>query len=283
LKVLITGSGGQLGKDLVKTFSAAGHHVFPFTKEELDITKREDIYNKLLLTSPDIIINAAAYTNVDKCEEDVEKAYLINGLGPYYLAAEAKKKMASLFHVSTDYVFSGDKTTPYNEQDAPHPNTIYGKSKRLGEELVLLTYKNSSIIRTSWLYGKKGKNFVNTMLNLSKEKNELKVVNDQIGSPTYAKDLSEAIHKLMNRPFGIYHITNSGSCSWYDFAKEILLESGEKITVNPITTAEYAIKTPRPHYSVLSHHELNKVGITMRHWKEALKEYLIEEMNEQND
>lgn len=283
MRVFITGAGGQLGKELEKTFRAAGHQVFPFTREQLDITNRQEIMNQMQLTSPDIVINAAAYTNVDQCEIEAEKAFLVNGLGPYYLAIEAKKINASFFHVSTDYIFSGEKASPYNEHEDSHPKTIYGKSKRLGEELILRTYKNSSIIRTSWLYGQKGKNFVKTILNLSSKKTELKVVNDQIGSPTYAKDLAEAILKLINIPFGIYHVTNSGSCSWYDFAKEIVMVSRKATIVNPITTAEYSFKTPRPNYSVLSHTELNKAGIKMRHWKEALREYLNEELNDHND
>jgi dTDP-4-dehydrorhamnose reductase len=281
--VLITGSGGQLGNELVKVFHSAGHRIFPFTKEQLDITNRQEISKKIKNVLPDIIINAAAYTNVDQCEIDAEKAFLVNGLGPFYLAVESEKIDAAFFHISTDYVFSGDRNSPYSESDAPHPKTIYGKSKRLGEELVLRTYKKSSIIRTSWLYGQKGNNFVKTILNLSSEKNELNVVNDQIGSPTNARDLAEAILKLVNAPFGIYHVTNSGSCSWYEFAKEIVLESGKATRVTPITTAEYSVKTPRPSYSVLSHYELYKAGIKMRHWKEALKEFLIEELNDQHD
>ncbi|MGG3888391.1 dTDP-4-dehydrorhamnose reductase [Metabacillus fastidiosus] len=278
MKVLITGAGGQLGRELVKVFSEAGYCVFPFKKEHLDITNQQDIKLVFKLITPDIVINAAAYTNVDECETEVEKAFHINGLGPYYLAKEARVWKVSFYHISTDYVFCGNKASPYDEYDHAQPKTVYGKSKRLGEELVLKTYENSSIIRTSWLYGSIGEDFVKTMLKLSEEKSELKVVSDQLGSPTYTKDLAKTILKLINKPYKIYHVTNSGSCTWHDFAKEIFLISDRKTIIKPVTTLEYGSKVSRPNYSVLSHQELNKVGIKMRCWKEAIREYLKEEL-----
>ncbi|MED4533617.1 dTDP-4-dehydrorhamnose reductase [Metabacillus fastidiosus] len=283
MKILITGAEGQLGKQLVITFKTAGYEVIPFAKSQLDITNQQQVIEHLQTTFPHIVINAAAFTNVDQCEKEVEKAFLVNGLGPSYLATEASKINASFFQISTDYVFNGDKSSPYKEEDVADAKSVYGKSKRLGEKLSLLMNKRSSIIRTSWLFGQRGENFVKKILDLSEGENELKIVYDQIGSPTYTKDLAQAILKLIDKPFDIYHITNLGSCSKYEFAKEIIIQTQRQNIVTPITTEVLGIKTPRPGYSVLSNEKLYKTGIKMRHWKEALKEYLEEELNISND
>ena len=277
MKIVITGAGGQLGKELVEALSAQKNQVFPYTKEQLDITNREQIKRIFSEIEPNIIINCAAFTSVDVCEDEVEKAYVVNGIGPYYLGMEANLYNARLIHISTDYVFAGDKGLPYKEDDATNPQTTYGKSKLLGEELLLQNCDDLLIIRTSWLYGHEGDNFVNTMVNLSKKLSTLKVVNDQVGSPTYTKDVSAAILSLMSGKFGIYHVTNSGSCSWYEFAREIMKHVNPLVDVIPITSDEYVFKTPRPSYSVLDNGKLSGSGMKLRDWKSSLKNFLEKE------
>lgn len=281
MRIMITGAAGQLGKELTQMLQVTEEHqIFPFNKRELDITNREQVYQICEEVKPNIIINCAAFTNVDLCETEVEKAYLINGLGPYYLGMAANKHSAKLIHISTDYVFSGDQQRPYTEEDTPNPQTIYGKSKLLGEELLLRGCEDFLIIRTSWLYGHQGHNFVRTMINLSKKRNSINVVNDQFGSPSYTYDVSCAILKLMWKGTGIYHITNQGICSWYDFAREIMKQTHSSTEVRAITSKEYVFKTPRPSYSVLDTKKLEVEGICLREWKLALCAYLAKEQND---
>ena len=275
-KVIITGSGGQLGKELVPLLKD-DYLVHPFTKQQLDITNRKQIEETLEQIKPDFLINTAAYTQVDLCETDIDNAYLINGIAPYYLACEAKEKKVKFLHISTDYVFDGKKTEPYKEDDETDPHTIYGKSKLLGEEFTRLAYEESIIIRTSWLYGHDGKNFVNTIKKSAASTKELRVVDDQFGSPTYTKDLAIAIKQLLTKPAGIYHVTNSGMCTWYEFAREIVKHLQSDAVVNPVSTEEYGLATPRPKYSVLSHQKINTNGIHMRNWKKGLLEFLAKE------
>lgn len=276
-KVVITGTGGQLGKELTQLFKEDKYEVFPFTKQQLDITNRVKIQEMLELTEPDFLINAAAFTQVDTCETDIDNAYLINGIAPYYLACEAKAKKVKFIHISTDYVFDGKKTKPYLEDDDTDPKTIYGKSKLLGEEFTQVAYEDSTIIRTSWLYGHEGKNFVNTIKRLARSTKEIRVVNDQVGSPTYTKDLGIAIKQLLSKPPGIYHVTNSGSCSWFELALEIVNYMHSDAVVSPVSSEEYGLATPRPKYSVLSHKKLNSNGVHMRNWKMGLHEFLAKE------
>jgi dTDP-4-dehydrorhamnose reductase len=283
MKIIITGAGGQLGKALVKLFSSCDYKVFSFTKRELDITSKEQIKEVFNKISPDIIINCAAFTKVDLCETDVEKAYLINGLAPFYLGTEANKHQAKLIHISTDYVFSGNQTSPYKETDQPNPQTIYGKSKLLGEELLLKNCNNLLIVRTSWLYGNDANNFVHTMMKLSEKLNSIKVVHDQFGSPTYTRDVALAIQSLMKDKTGIYHVTNSGKCSWYEFAKEIMRLIHSKTEILPISSQDYQFNTPRPSYSVLDNHKLEKEGIRLRDWKSALSTFFREEYDQNED
>lgn len=277
MKIVITGASGQLGKELTQLFKEKNYKVFSFAKHELDITNQIKITEMIEKIQPDFIINTAAYTQVDFCEKEMEKAYLINGLGTYYLARAAKEKNSKFFHISTDYVFNGEKSEPYREADSPDPKTIYGKSKHLGEILAQAAYENTTIIRTSWLYGHGGKNFVNTIKRLAIKSNKINVVYDQYGCPTYTKDLGIAIEKLLTKPPGIYHVTNSGSCSWFEFATEIVTNLKAPTAVNPVSTEEYGGKTPRPKFSVLSHEKINSSGIVMRNWKEGLHEYLKKE------
>ncbi|USL39508.1 dTDP-4-dehydrorhamnose reductase [Priestia megaterium] len=283
MKIIITGGEGQLGRELGQIFKEEGHTVLQYSKQQLDITDRTQIREILKKIEPELIINTAAFTKVDRCETELEKAYLINGIGPYYLAVEAKKKNIKLFHISTDYVYSGDKLSPYEEEDTPYPKTIYGKSKRLGEELALMACENITIIRTSWLYGHGGQNFVNTIKKLSNQLGEIRVVNDQYGCPTYTKDLGIVIKELITRPPGIYHVTNSGSCSWFEFAREIIKLLKKQTKIIPVSTEEYGLKTRRPLYSVLSNKKLNSFDIKTRNWKEGLQEYLKKECADKNE
>lgn len=280
MKIVITGAGGQLGKELIQLFKEEGYVVFPYTKQQLDITNRTKIKEMIEKNQPDYLINTAAFTQVDLCETDKDKAYLINGIGPYYLACEAKEKKVKFFHISTDYVFDGEKNEPYEEEDSPDPQTIYGKSKLLGEALALTANESTTIIRTSWLYGHEGNNFVNTIKKLARHSQEMRVVHDQYGCPTYTKDLGIAIKNLLTKPHGIYHVTNSGSCSWFEFATEIVTFLNSQTVVIPVSTEEYGLKTPRPMYSVLSQKKLNSNGIFLRNWKEGLHEYLKKEDDE---
>ncbi|WP_340598673.1 dTDP-4-dehydrorhamnose reductase [Priestia megaterium] len=277
MNILITGADGQLGKELVRIFHENGDSVQPYNKQQLDITDFNRIKVLLSKEKPDLIINAAAYTKVDLCEERLGEAYLINAIGPYYLAREAKEKDIKLFHISTDYVFSGNRLIPYKEEDITEPQTIYGKSKRLGEELVLNICKDATIVRTSWLYGYGGENFVNTIIKMSDNLEQIRVVDDQHGCPTYTKDLGIAIKHLIEKPPGIYHVTNSGNCSWYEFAIEIIKILKKPTKIIPISTKEYGMKTPRPFYSVLSNKKLSDNQIALRNWKEGLFEYLKRE------
>ncbi|MGW8459043.1 dTDP-4-dehydrorhamnose reductase [Bacillus atrophaeus] len=275
-KVLVTGAGGQLGRELCRQLKQAGYEVIALTKSMMNIADHRSVRHSFRHYRPDIVVNTAAFTSVDKCETELEKAYLINGIGAYYTALEAEGIGAAYFHISTDYVFNGKGTSPYKEDDTSEPSTIYGKSKKLGEELIRLADKGSTIIRTSWVYGSRGHNFVNTMLQLAETKDELRVVNDQIGSPTYTKDLAEAVITLFGHPPGMYHVSNSGMCSWYEFAAAIMEESGLDTTILPVSTKEYGNLTPRPAYSVLSHQAINERGIRPRHWRDALRDYLQE-------
>ncbi|MED3981903.1 dTDP-4-dehydrorhamnose reductase [Priestia megaterium] len=280
MKILVTGAAGQFGRELTEVLSKEGYIVFPYTKQELDIANPNQIRKVLREDRPDLIINSAAFTKVDLCEVELEKSYLINGLSPYYLALEAKKYNIRLFHISTDYVFGGEKTTPYEETDEAFPATIYGKSKRIGEELALAFGNNVTVIRTSWLYGHKGQNFVNTIKKLSDCLDEIQVVHDQYGCPTYAKDLANAVKGLILKSPGIYHVTNEGSCSWFEFATEIIKFLKKQTKIIPVSTEEYGLKTPRPCYSVLSNKKLKESGISMRPWKEGLREYLKKEFKD---
>ena len=274
MKILITGAYGMLGSDLRETLK--DHELFIAGHKDLDIADQNKVMNYILEKSPEIVINAAAYTAVDNCETDYTNAYSVNAIGPKNLAIACNKINIPLIHISTDYVFDGNKRTPLTEEDTLGPKTAYGKTKLEGEKMIQENTKKYFILRTAWLYGIHGKNFVQTMLNLSKKNNELKVVNDQIGSPTYSKDLAIAISELLNSDkYGIYHVTNKGEISWYDFSKKIFELSNINIKVNPVSTEEFPRPAPRPHYSVLSNQKWINAGFTpMRNYDEALKEYL---------
>ena len=261
IKTLIIGSSGMLGSDLCKTFPDA----VKLTHHDLDITDREQVIESILKIKPDVVINAAAYTNVDGCEDNKELAFQVNGYGPGYIAEACARAGAKLVHFSTDYVFDGSKKE-YVESDIPDPINVYGDSKLLGEKKIIENMDDYRIVRISWLFGIHGKNFVETMLKLSGEMDTVKVVNDQFGKPTYTMDLASKVKEIIELDPGIYHITNDGICSWYEFASSII------DNVIPCTSEEFPRKAKRPKYSVL----VNTKTEPMRHWKEALKTYLQE-------
>jgi len=274
----------MLGYALSATLSQR-HKLTCLDLPELDITDSYAVKYLALTHPPDLIINAAAYTDVDGCETNSAQAFAVNGLGPRNLAVVCNELNIPLVHISTDYVFDGTGDTPYKEWDKPDPQSVYGKSKLLGEQYVRELINKHYIIRTSWLYGDNGKNFVATMLRLAQERDEIGVVNDQAGSPTYTADLAEAISVLIKEPaYGIYHITNSGTCSWYEFTLEIFKQAGiEGVKVNPITTKEINRPAPRPAYSVMDNYIWRLQGKQpLRHYQEALADYLKSVAKEEN-
>jgi len=279
MKILITGANGQLGitlQDVLKD-----HQLILTDREELDITNANAVNSFVGEKKPDVIINAAAYTAVDKAEEEIDTATKINVDGAKNLAIAAKKINALFLHISTDFVFDGEKKIPYIESDLPCPLSVYGQTKFDAEKAVEKINRQYFILRTAWLYSPFGKNFVKTMIKLGQEKDEIKVVSDQIGCPTYAYDLADAIRKLIEKAnsyqltaksyYGLYHFAGSGSCSWYEFASEIIKLSGGKAKVLPITTAEFDAIAPRPAYSVLDCSKIKSLGIKTIPWQESLK------------
>ncbi len=291
MKILITGISGMLGVDLYQTLreeyevTGLDRRDFPCSPSpsvnKIDITDLEAVKELFSRLTPHFVIHAAAYTDVDGCEKDADKAYKVNALGTRNIALACQKLDIPVLYVSTDFVFRGDRKIPYDEFDEPYPINIYGKSKLAGENYIKSFLSRYFIVRSSWLYGRWGKNFVATILKLAREKSILKVIDDQVGSPTYTKDLSQQIKRLMaTELYGTYHITNSGRCSWYEFAKEILKLAGIKeVKVTSITSEELARSAPRPKFSVLENYCLRlSLGNGMREWKEALKDFLEEKM-----
>ena len=276
MKIIITGAQGQLGQELVKQLDKKYEYdVIKTDRDTLDITNIENVNTFILEQNPDVVINCAAHTAVDLCETDIENAYKINAIGPRNLAIVCEKIGAKLVQVSTDYVFDGNGTRPYREDDITCPNSVYGTSKLMGENFVREFCSKYFIVRTAWLYGE-GNNFVRTMLKLSETNSELNVVNDQIGSPTSTVDLAKAIIDLIHTEhYGIYHGTCEGQCSWYDFAKKIFEIKNIYIKVNPLTSDEFKRPAPRPKYSVLDNFMLKLVGLnSFRKWEDSLEEYL---------
>ncbi len=285
MKVLITGAGGMLGSDLLEILKNSGaHEVLSFRREELSIADRERVLSIIEESRPDVIINAAAYTDVDGCETNRDMAFAVNAEGPKHLAEASRNVGATLIHVSTDYVFSGDHTQPYQVEEECRPKSVYGQSKWAGEEAIRRSWERHFILRTSWLYGLHGKNFVATMLRVGKKESTVRVVNDQIGSPTFSRDLAQSIVSLLgSEKYGTYHVTNQGFCTWNDFAKLIFSLEGMKVDVLPITTEELARPAPRPTYSVLDHRKWIEAGFpSLRPYGEALKDYL-HRWHERND
>lgn len=276
MKILVTGSNGQLGSEL-KVLSQNINAQFIFTdKDELDITNAESVNLFIATEKPDFVINCAAYTAVDKAEAESEMAYLINATSIDNIAIACKQHEAKLIHISTDFVFDGTKYTPYKEDDHTNPLSLYGSTKLAGEQCCLDKNPSAIIIRTSWLYSSFGNNFVKTMMRLASERKELKVIYDQTGTPTYAKDLATAIlhimqHEKVKQVSGIFHYSNLGVCSWYDFATEIVKTIQADCLVKPIETFEYSTPATRPHYSVLNKRKITETfGLTIPYWRDSL-------------
>ena len=282
--VLVTGAEGQLGSDLVLLLELSGYKVFGMGKSELDITNEEEVNKVVSFLKPEIIIHCAAYTQVDKAESEPDTVFLINGIGTRNIAIAAESNHSKLVYISTDYVFDGCSTTPYHEFSPVSPINIYGSSKLAGEMMVRDFHSKFFIVRTSWVFGVNGNNFVKTMLKLSKEKEQLFVVNDQIGSPTYTVDLSKCIIQLMEtNKYGIYHVSNSGSCSWFEFAREIYTQTNKSVKLYPCTTDEFPRPALRPKSSVLDHMGLRINHFNpMPHWKNALTRFFLQ-INDQEE
>ena len=279
MKLLITGANGQLGYDLMRAFDKPSYTIYPFSKQDLDITNHSQARFLVQQTRPDIIINAAAYTNVDLSEENMDLAFQVNSIGVYSLVKICKEFDISLVHFSTDYVFEGLKSSPYEENDPVHPLNIYGISKLAGENIIKAYLEKYFIIRTSGLFGgvqTRHSNFVTRIINLSKKNQELRVVNDQILSPTHSMSLAQStISLIQSNKYGTYHITNKGSCSWYEFACEIFSTLNQNTLVLPISSKMRVTRAKRPDYSVLSNEKLEKLGLPLLpHWKDSLKTYL---------
>ena len=278
--ILITGANGQLGSEIQELSSGYNHTFFFTDRDTLDIGNEEEIKNFIESNNINTIINCAAYTAVDKAESDEINADKINHLAVKYLAQISKTKNIKLIHISTDYVFNGEAFKPYVEDDAVNPNGVYGKTKLDGENsMISINPHNSIIIRTSWVYSSFGANFVKTMLRLGKEKEQLGVIFDQVGTPTYARDLAKAILDILpsikNTKVSIYNYSNEGVLSWYDFAKEIMRMAKLDCKVNSIETSAYPTPATRPHYSLLNKSKIKEeFGIIIPYWKDSLSECL---------
>ena len=277
LNILVTGSNGQLGSEIRELSINYPYQFFFMDRTQLDISDTEALEQFILTHAINAIINCAAYTAVDKAETESEQSYAINAHAVNTLASLSKKHAIKLIHISTDYVFDGTHFQPYCENHPINPLSVYGKSKRAGEEALLeVNPTNAIIIRTSWVYSSYGNNFVKTMLRLAKERESLNVIYDQIGTPTYAKDLAytilEILPKIDTKTVEIYHYSNEGVASWYDFAKEIISCANLTCKIEPITTEQYPLPAKRPYYSLLNKAKIKKTfGITIPYWKESLK------------
>lgn len=273
MKILVTGANGQLGREIARQGTA--HELILTDVHSLDIGNGTAVRDCFRATKPDAVVHCAAYTNVDGAESDEDNAFRVNAIGAQNIAAGCLETGARLAYISTDYVFDGENEAAYREFDVTNPQTVYGRTKWQGEELVRQILGRHYILRTAWLYGE-GNNFVRTMLKLAEEQPSLRVVCDQIGTPTSTVDLAAAVFRLLaSDSYGTYHATCQGQCSWYDFACEIFRQTGRNISVMPVKTAEFPRPAKRPAHSVLDNHMLRMtVGDPMREWKKALKEYL---------
>ncbi|MBQ3132737.1 MAG: dTDP-4-dehydrorhamnose reductase [Clostridia bacterium] len=294
MNVLITGANGQLGRELQSVLRRgradigavpavyADATVTAVDADQLDITDAQAVTAFFTKTCPDVVFNCAAYTQVDACEENEADAARVNADGPAHLAAAAARIGAKLVHVSTDYVFDGAACEPYDEDAPTAPATAYGRTKQRGEQAVLAACDRVFVVRTAWLYGTEGHNFVATMRRLGASRDTVTVVDDQTGSPTYTEDLAWTLLALgATEHYGVYHATGAGSCTWCAFARAIMERAGNGCRVLPCTTAEYPSKTPRPAYSVLGHKALAAIGLDrIRPWEDALDAYFARTKNE---
>jgi dTDP-4-dehydrorhamnose reductase len=278
MKILIIGGGGMLGQDLVRVLQECRHAVLSPSRAELDITNPESVRSYIMREQPQCVLLSAAYTRVDDCESHTDLAWSVNADGPRNVALACRSVGARLIYVSTDYVFNGRKTTPYTEDDLPDPTSVYGQTKLAGEMHIKEILRDYLSVRTSWLYGLHGRNFVATILKKAQTEKELRVVNDQKGSPTYTGDLAEGLATLVGikDAKGIVNVTNTQSCTWFEFAETILrLKNVGDVTVYPVTSEQFKVPAKRPANSILaSDRYLRLTGKTLRPWKEALVDYL---------
>ncbi len=283
MKIAVIGANGQLGSDIVKIYKNSEHEIVPLTHADIDVTEFKSCEDILKNIQPEVVINCAAYVRVDDAEDLGDKAFAVNALGARNTALICKDLNSILVYISTDYVFDGRKMQPYTEEDIPNPLNVYGNSKLAGEYFVRNTLENHYIIRSSSLFGVagasgKGGNFVETMIKKARNREEIKVVEDMIMSLTYTKDAAEMIRNMLTKklPFGIYHVANRGQCSWYEFARVIFETLGMDASLSPTKTNILQSKARRPMFSLLVSVKLNKHGLEMERWEDALKTYLIE-------
>lgn len=271
----MTGAGGQLGSDLVSLLQG-DHEVFGLTRTELDITDFRSVMDTMNRLIPDVLIHSAAFTAVDRAELEADAAYQVNAYGTRNIAVAARHYGAKLIYISTDYVFDGKSRKPYNEFDAAHPINVYGKSKLAGEELVKALTTQFFIVRTSWVYGKQGNNFVKNMIKLAQQNTDLASADDQFGCPTYTIDLARFLAELMTtEKYGIYHATNGGFCSRFEWTKVIVEELRLPVSLKPVSHHQFPLPAARPVYSVLDPMSIRLGGFTpIRPWREALREFL---------
>lgn len=281
MKIVLIGANGQLGTDISKYFKEKGLEVFDLKHGDIEVCDFDASSKIISGINPDLVINTSAFHQVDVCEDEVLPAFKVNVLGVKNLAEICRETDSILMHFSTDYVFKGDKKTPYIESDCPDPINIYGISKLAGENAIRYLLNKYYIVRLSGLYGSagssgKGGNFIELMLRLAKEKKSIKVVNDQTLTPTSTAEVARKLYELIQADdHGIFHMTNSGGCSWYEFAVEIFRLAGLSPDLTPVPSQEFGAKAKRPEFSVLDNHNLRKAGISdLKHWKEALKEYM---------
>lgn len=275
-RCLVTGAKGLLGSELTASLARHGHDVVGWDLPKHDVTAVENTINGIHHVGPDVIFHLAAWTDVDGCEADAARATAVNFQGAWAVALGAAERGCPVLCVSTDYVFDGTKGAPYRETDTPNPLSVYGRTKLMGEKAVERSSRQHYIVRTSWLYGRGGRNFVDTIRRKAGEVTELRVVDDQSGSPTWAVDLAPALIEVaFSGHFGTYHLTNSGQCTWHELAAAVVRLTGAKCAVLPQTTAQAARPAPRPPFSVLDNREFRRrFGRALRPWQEALAEYL---------
>ncbi len=289
MKLLITGAKGQVGSELVKDAQARGYEVFDFGSRELDITNFEQLMQKVEQIHPDVIINAAAYTAVDKAEQESEQAYAVNALGSENLAKACKQMAIPLLHISTDYVFDGEKDTPYTEMDQPNPTGVYGVSKLQGDQAIEAIWPRHIILRVSWVFGEQGNNFVKTMLRLAEQRDELSIVNDQFGAPTSARAISQSLQSILEAdnfnqpefPWGTYHLQSEPGVTWFEFAREIFQQAEKLGLINkamkltPIPSSEFPTPVKRPANSKLDGIKLQQnFGLKPVQWQDDLQQML---------
>lgn len=276
--ILVTGITGQLGHDVARELERRGEDFIATTRNEIDLSTEEGAKSFILEKKPEAVIHCAAYTAVDKAEEEAELALMVNGMGTRRVAEACREVGAKMIYISTDYVFNGEGSEPYETAAEKAPLNVYGTSKLLGENSVETILRNYFIVRISWVFGINGKNFIKTMLEIGKRKRKLKVIDDQIGSPTYTADLAPLLVDMIHTDkYGIYHATNEGFCSWADFAEEIFKQVGKKITIERIPTTEYPTPAKRPHNSRLSKKSLDDAGFNrLPDWQDAVRRFLIE-------